>query len=86
MAKTTPEQELSLALQSHGFPDNIDYFCARTTKDDDAAFNLQEFMRTIKGWSVKRSGNHFIFKRGKIVIDFNMENAFRKTSFTIERM
>lgn len=83
-AKTTPEQELALALKAYGFAPDTQYFFAKTQKEDDAAYGLQEFMRTIGGWNVKRSGNFFKFKKGKIHIDFNMENAFRKTSFTIE--
>lgn len=88
MAKTTPAQELELALTSAGFPGSgINYFCAKTKTDNDAAFGFYEFIRAIPGWQARTTGTRKFttLTRGGYVIDFNFDNVHRKTSFTIEK-
>lgn len=82
-AKPNLDQQVALALSSFGFPEGLTSFSAKTQKEDDAAFGLQEFLRTI-GFSPKRSGNWIKLKKGKYTFDFNMENSWRKTSWTLE--
>ena len=86
MARATPEQELALALTSFGFAADATQFSAKTAREDDAAFGLQEFLRTL-GYKATRSGGgkYIKMKKGKYTFDFNLENAWRKTSWTLEK-
>ena len=86
MAKATPEQELALTLTSFGFAADATQFSAKTAREDDAASGLKEFLRQT-GYKAtgSRGGKYIKMKKGKYTFVFNLENAWRKTSWTLEK-